>query len=368
MWRFYLACVEPSTCVVLHMKKTEDARDSAFFSGPLDPEEVSWILSVIDERLRLRAALNLPGPRSAATWQPKFPGSLAHDELLDSAITLLTSYSVHDLAAPLFNTGKGRRITRLVKALLNLPLRALGRPQLYFNQSVQRILSSCSQLLLRILEAQGELRSELAAQQQRLVEIGREAKGNASITRACGVDAESRGTDGSVSLGMEHRGLLCIKPGSLHAPEGGYVNIDARPLPGVHVVADVRNLPFEPGTVAEVLASHLISRFHSSEFIQRVLPCWYALLRPGGRLRIVCTNWQAALARHHEGKLSLERLHEITFGSEESAGNERLAMYMPMTLPSLLEKAGFVGCVVTVEERDNNGCPEMEVVGYRPRS
>ena len=44
-----------------------------------------------------------------------------------------------------------------------------------------------------------------------------------------------------------------------------YLNVDARELPGVDVVADVRQLPFEPRSVDELYASHTIEHFREHQ-------------------------------------------------------------------------------------------------------
>jgi len=360
-------------------------RPNAFFSGPFEPEQVRRLTSLIDEQLRLRAAL-----RSAAA--SRVEASLAADGepseeagWLDPTMTF-SGESLRGLAAPLFNLNKGGRIARVGKAVLNLPLRILGTPQRHFNETVRRVVSSWSELLDATLDNLAALQREVAAQREqlralleRLPELGTTLEEMASrLTRAerrlAGLGGTPREATAPARVDARERHRL-----SRATPEGlrvnlgrssmaGYVNVGLRPGPGVDVLADVRRLPFASASSAELFCSRVVNEFHPSELVRNVLPSWLALLRPDGRLRIVCPNWQAALERHGAGMLSLEHLHDITFGPREDARDAHRAMYTPATLVPLLEQAGFVGCSVTLEERDRHGCPEMEVVAYRPRA
>ena len=67
-------------------------------------------------------------------------------------------------------------------------------------------------------------------------------------------------------------------------PMDGFVNVDMRELPGIDVVAPADELPFEPGTVAEIFSSHTLEHFPELELRRRLLPYWFALLREGGTI------------------------------------------------------------------------------------
>ncbi|MDF2114708.1 hypothetical protein PY365_03920 [Roseiarcaceae bacterium H3SJ34-1] len=69
-----------------------------------------------------------------------------------------------------------------------------------------------------------------------------------------------------------------------------YLNVDTQEMPGVDIIADVANLPFEPGEVQEILASHLLARFSAEQVHQALLPHWHRILMPGGTLVIVAAD------------------------------------------------------------------------------
>ena len=408
-------------CTVLRMKKQAESAADAFFAGPYEPDEVRRVLAAIDERLRLRAALNLPAhptPGPISTWRDTMPAA----PLVPDPSKIQVADDLRDMTAPLFNVRKGGRTGRLGKTILNLPLKVLGRPQLYFNLALRNLVGTWADLLRTMLTSQERLALKVTEARERSLgveakteELGSQVQGIVAKlarveqwltnfeTRVTGDEAWLRVTAGELhsiridalsavrfgtardrkegAAGVAHyvadpeayRDLCATMKDGLLVNLGcgpkvvpGYINVDARPLSGVAVVADVRDLPFPPESVAELFSAHLVEHFHRYEFVHRILPYWRTLIRPGGRLRIVCPNWQAAMDWYRSGKMGLELLHDITFGSQEYDGNDHLAMYTPATLPPLLEQAGFVACVVTVEDRDNDGCPEMEVVTHRP--
>jgi predicted SAM-dependent methyltransferase len=155
-----------------------------------------------------------------------------------------------------------------------------------------------------------------------------------------------------------------VNVGCGEKPIEGYVNVDVRALPGVDVLADANRLPFEPGTLDEVASSHLVEHFREHHARTRLLPYWKSLLRPGGRLRIVCPNWAAMLERVHDGRMTLQEFKLVTFGWQDYEHDDHFAMYTPETLRQMLADVGFGHVEVLVSDRMNGMCPEMELVAH----
>jgi predicted SAM-dependent methyltransferase len=147
-------------------------------------------------------------------------------------------------------------------------------------------------------------------------------------------------------------------------PWPDYINVDFREVPDVDVIAEVRRLPFDPGTLAELASAHLVEHFREHELRTQIVPYWKSLLRPDGALRVICPNWAAMLERLHDGRMSLADFKLITFGAQDYEGDDHFAMYTPETLSDLLRDCGFSRVEVTVAERMNGLCPEMEVLAY----
>jgi SAM-dependent methyltransferase len=72
----------------------------------------------------------------------------------------------------------------------------------------------------------------------------------------------------------------------------GYVNVDVvQSRKGVtpDLIADLRNIPLDPGTADEVLAVHVIEHFYLWE-ARQLIAHWRDLLKPGGVIVIECPN------------------------------------------------------------------------------
>ncbi len=145
----------------------------------------------------------------------------------------------------------------------------------------------------------------------------------------------------------------------------GYLNIDFRELPNVDLVADARDLPFEEGTLAEIMSAHLVEHFRQHQFTTVILPHWHSLLRLGGQLRIICPNWAVMLTRVVSGDMSQRDFKILTFGLQDYSGDDHFSMYTPESLAKILEDAGFDHIQQVVLDRQNGLCPEMELLAVR---
>jgi glycogen synthase len=161
-------------------------------------------------------------------------------------------------------------------------------------------------------------------------------------------------------------GQLRVNLGCGEKPLRQYINVDKRALSEVDVVADIRRLPFEKGSLAEIASFHLVEHFRQNHLATVILPYWRSLLKPGGILRTVCPNGLEILRRHNQGRLSFTDLALLFFGAQDYSGDDHLAMYAPITLQSVLERAGFEQVEIVTEDRQNGLCPEMELVARNP--
>ncbi|MBR8175127.1 class I SAM-dependent methyltransferase [Burkholderia ambifaria] len=151
--------------------------------------------------------------------------------------------------------------------------------------------------------------------------------------------------------------------GHIAMPE--YVNVDAREVPGVDVVADVGGLPFDKGSVDEVFSSHLIEHFPQEELRRRLLPHWRSMLKPGGRLRAIVPDGEAMLQGVAAGSYSFDDFREVLFGSQDYNGDFHFNLLTPESLTKLVEEAGFGQVEVPVRGRRNGQCFEFELSAIR---
>ncbi|MBK9206861.1 MAG: hypothetical protein IPL71_00560 [Anaerolineales bacterium] len=134
-----------------------------------------------------------------------------------------------------------------------------------------------------------------------------------------------------------------------------------RPLPDVDIVADIRRIPYEPGSLFEISSAHLIEHFREHQSRVVILPYWRSLLQPDGQLRIICPNWAAMLNQMNSGKMTLSLFKKITFGAQDYEGDDLSGVYT-RDIGRSLREVGFSQVEAIVLDRMNGGCPEMEIV------
>lgn len=183
---------------------------------------------------------------------------------------------------------------------------------------------------------------------------------------------ETRIVDGSGLLIVDDavtgaaEGPLRVNLGAGHVGREGYVNVDARAVDGIAVVADVRALPFAPGSVDEFYASHLAEHFPEEDLRRAILPHWLELLRPGGLLRLIVPDAEAMLAEHAAGRYSFDDLRLVTFGEQEYDGDFHFNMFSREGIAELLVASGFSEPRLVADTRRNGACYEMEIRAERP--
>jgi predicted SAM-dependent methyltransferase len=161
-------------------------------------------------------------------------------------------------------------------------------------------------------------------------------------------------------------GSIRLNVGCGHIPQADYVNVDMRDLPGVDVMAEAGELPFEPGSVDEIASAHLVEHFPQEEMRRRLLPHWRNLLKPGGRLRAVTPDGEAMLGGLAAGSYGFEDFREVLFGGQEYQGDFHYNLFTPDSLRRLVEEAGFTSVDVPVRGRRNGQCFEFELVAQTP--
>ncbi len=177
--------------------------------------------------------------------------------------------------------------------------------------------------------------------------------------------AEPRVVDAGRVDALSSDGGPRLNLGCGHLPMDGYVNVDMRELPGVDVVAPVDSLPFDDGTVAEVFSAHVLEHF-PEEQLKRLLPYWYAKLRPGGVFRAVVPDAVSMIEGFSAGTIPFEDLRAVLYGGQEYEGDFHFTAFSPATLGALLEEAGFVDVEVEASGRVNDISLELQIAGRRP--
>lgn len=151
-----------------------------------------------------------------------------------------------------------------------------------------------------------------------------------------------------------------------HKPDADRINIDARELPGVDIVATVDQLPFGAGEVQEIYCAHLLEHFPIEQLRRSLLPAWLAHLKPGGQLRAVVPDADAMLKAYANAEIDFATLRLITFGGQEYEGDFHHTMFTPESLCGLLTEIGLQDVRIEARGRVNGLCLECEVAGTKP--
>ncbi|MBF2067134.1 MAG: glycosyltransferase [Calothrix sp. C42_A2020_038] len=154
---------------------------------------------------------------------------------------------------------------------------------------------------------------------------------------------------------------LRVNLGCGHVIIPDYINVDQREMPGVDVVADIKNLPFEEKTISEILISHVVEHFTEFEIKHHILPYWYKLLKDNGKMVVICPDAKSMILEYTKGNYSWEQLRKVTFGGQDYGGNYHYNMFTSESLSKILLECGFKDVNVVETSRMNGLCFEMEI-------
>jgi len=169
----------------------------------------------------------------------------------------------------------------------------------------------------------------------------------------------------SEKLAAAKKSGLRINLGCGHVPLPGFVNVDRRELPGVDVVAEVDDLPFEQGEVQEIFSAHLLEHFPQEQLKRTLLGYWHGLLKPGGEFRAVVPDADGMIKAYASQEYPFERFREVTYGGQDYDGDFHFNMFTTGSLSQMLTDAGFVDINVIADNRENGGCKEFEISARR---
>jgi hypothetical protein len=158
-----------------------------------------------------------------------------------------------------------------------------------------------------------------------------------------------------------------INLGCGHIPLADYLNVDARELPGVDVIADVSDLPFPKGTVQTIFSSHLLEHFPQEELKRRLIPYWFDVLSQGGEFRAIVPDGEAMLKGAGEGTYSFEDFRQVLFGGQDYEGDFHFNLFTPKSLEDILRDVGFINIKCHAKGRPNGQCFEFEMSAAKPK-
>ncbi|MHB8110498.1 MAG: glycosyltransferase [Syntrophorhabdaceae bacterium] len=125
-------------------------------------------------------------------------------------------------------------------------------------------------------------------------------------------------------------------------PMEGFINIDQFEAVNPDLLCDVMALPYEPGTVSEIYAGHILEHFMLEDG-KKALRYWLSLLRPGGIISVVVPDYDF-LCKEYVKNPTPERLIEFndTYIYSGIQPSPHLYAYSAALLEKVLKDAGFV--------------------------
>jgi hypothetical protein len=232
--------------------------------------------------------------------------------------------------------GMERYVPALLNAIANQ--NAMRRAETRSDEELTRLVSS-------VLEQLGALRDEVRTTRQAGLDGGFEPK----VLRPDALAAA--GADLRIVLGPS-------EPGADHR----YLRVDTTATETTDVLAGPGNLPFDPGSVAEIRAAGLLERFSIAQVTETLLPHWVRVLAPGGSLVVSVSDIEAVVRAYVAGTASFDALREVTFGDGTDEG--RRTMFDGASLVGLLRGAGLTDVVIRRDPAASR--PEIEAVGTKP--
>lgn len=120
----------------------------------------------------------------------------------------------------------------------------------------------------------------------------------------------------------------------------GYVNIDARYLPGVDEVDNIKFLrKYKPNSVDVIYACHVLEHVGRYE-VEGVLKRWFEILKPGGILRLAVPNF-SSICSHYVKSGDLKSIMGLLYGGQDYDGNFHYVTFDFHTLNTTLTDIGF---------------------------
>ncbi|MGH9043525.1 MAG: hypothetical protein ACRDVP_01570 [Acidimicrobiales bacterium] len=131
--------------------------------------------------------------------------------------------------------------------------------------------------------------------------------------------------------------------------DASYLCVDSIEGPRTDIVADPAALPFDPGTVSEIRAPHVLERFSMAEVREVLLPHWVALLQDSGILAVVVCDMDKLARDYVSGAIGLDELQLGGLGAEHLGLGPRRSAFSAASIVDLLRRSGLEELSVTAD-------------------
>lgn len=122
----------------------------------------------------------------------------------------------------------------------------------------------------------------------------------------------------------------------------GWVNIDARQAPHIHLCSDGFSLQeFADGAISEIYMCHVLEHFSFAD-VEAILNNLRRKLKVGGTLRLSVPDFDRLISAYQANGNDLELIRYALMGGQDYAYNFHKAVFNQASLSKLLTACGFV--------------------------
>jgi predicted SAM-dependent methyltransferase len=138
-----------------------------------------------------------------------------------------------------------------------------------------------------------------------------------------------------------HNGAIRLNLGCGPYTLAGFINIDQ--FEDIHpdLIADVRNLPYEPGTVDEIYCGHLLEHLTFEEG-QKALRHWHSILKIGGKIMLTVPDFDYLVKTYLANPTAdnMKKMNDLYIYSYTQKSHHRYC-YGSSLLKATMAEAGF---------------------------
>jgi len=167
---------------------------------------------------------------------------------------------------------------------------------------------------------------------------------------------------------MENKVLKIELGGGENPIKNGFLNVDARPLPTVDIIADIKDLPFENESVDEIFTTNVLEHFNYEDS-KRVLTESYRVLKIGGKIEIIVPDLEMIIEKYKNGEIDFEKFNMWIYGAQTYSYDYHRNCWDFKNLKKILSDIGFtkIEKVNYSLERNYSDCPMLQIVAYKEK-
>ena len=167
---------------------------------------------------------------------------------------------------------------------------------------------------------------------------------------------------------MENKILKIELGGGENPIKNGFLNVDARPLPTVDIIADIRDLPFENESVDEIFTTNVLEHFNFSD-VKKILNESFRVLKIGGKIEIIVPDLETIIEKYKNGEIDFEKFNMWIYGAQSYSYDFHRSCLDYKNFKKILSEIGFTKIEKVPYSLGRNyiDCPMLQIVAYKEK-